>query len=148
MIDFTIENERVLEAGEPRTLNMIMLANLSNACDVFSYKAFTDIRKLCQETKQRGLKATVNKITVLTYVMAGRIMITLSDEYTQDSVTLLGSEDGDPDDHQYGMAGLHGIDGNYDKALDMLEIVTRNWYQYYSNKDTHLFKNPNNISIF
>ena len=133
LIDLMMHNTRTIESGSIRTAEMRTVSNLQNAAQVFSEKSFRDIRKICEKSESRGLKAKFNNMTIMLYTMAGRIMVTLKHD-RGDAVTLVGGEEDSPRSNQ--MAGLHTMFGDTDLALDMLETATHYWYKFYdgSNK--------------
>lgn len=162
MIDLSVKRQMAFHNGDTFTPEMRVLTNLSNACDDFSRTCFHDIRKIHKaEKKERGLSATYVKykkdkegnkteeiaytIKVLTFVVAGRILVTLKNE-KDESVTICGGED-----DQDAIGGLHGIDcDNPDTALDMLTIMSYNWYSLYDKRganDTNLFEVDKQVKI-
>lgn len=140
---------------------MRIVTNLRNACEIFSQRAFNDIRTLHEnEKKERGISAIYNKykldsdgketeevifsLKIMTYCMAGRIMITIKND-KDESVTLCGGED-----RKDSIAGFHGIDGNPNVALDMLEELTECWYVLYDKRgknNTNKFTTDKQIKI-
>src|SRR5437016_1634129 len=115
MINISLENERALEEGRPRTDAMRILSNLRNACEIFAQKSFYQIRKMHEGTSERGLSAeydkyqdsgnpqhSIHRVKILTFCVAGRIMITIKNK-NEDSITLVGGEDPGPNQ----MAGFH-----------------------------------------
>lgn len=152
MIGHCLDNERTLEnngssAGPGvRTPEMRAFSNLRNACEVFSTKSYGDFKKMHNdESKSRGFSAEYHGIKILTYYIAGRIMITVKNK-DEDYITLVGSDEDSPNS----MAGFHGIGCDVDVALDMLEIVTRGWWQIYHITNSEvitLFKTTDNLSI-
>lgn len=144
LIDILMHNSRTVESNGIRTAEMRELTNLRNACEVFSEKSFRDIRKICEKSKTRGLKAKYNDVTIMLYSMAGRIMVTLTNA-AGDSVTLLGGEEDSPRSNQ--MAGLHTMFGDTDKALDMLEIATHYWYKFHDRDGSTLFTEDREVKI-
>lgn len=144
LIDILMHNNRTVESNGIRTSEMRELTNLRNAAEVFSEESFRDIRKICEKSESRGLKAKLNGVTIMLYSMAGRIMVTLNNDNTNDSVTLLGGEEDSPRSNQ--MAGLHTMFGDTDKALDMLEMATHFWYKFHNDKST-LFVEDKEVKI-
>lgn len=153
MMEISMQNYYALRNGTPRTSEMRTYSNLRNACAIFSHRAFQDIRSLHkEERKERGISAVYNKykndadgkptdeilffIKIMTYCIAGRIMVTIKNE-KEDSITLVGGED-DVDS----IAGFHAIDCDPDVALDMLEILEDEWYTLYDKRGA------NNINKF
>ena len=161
MIDIVLDNERAMNIGKERTNKMRMVQNLQNACEIFAKKSFKWIRgkhALKGTGRSRGFSAnipTVQKtswkvdekilkradqksITMLTCDIAGRILITLKTETTW--ISLCGSDSKkDPIN-----AGLHGIGGNPEEALDILEYATQNWYMV---EQLHLMEKNEHIAI-
>lgn len=133
MLDLVIRHER----GEynPKIEQWV---NLSNAADVFAFKAYKDIKRKHSRTNKRGFSFSVEtsrgKFTILTYEVAARIMITIRDEKDQNSVSLVGSTDRD------NIAGLHAIHGSVKKAISMLDYFTQQWYtvKLKSNKNVSM----------
>lgn len=154
MIEQVILNERLLnEGGTPRTLEMRVMSNLRNACDVFARVSFEHIRMIHSKSEVRGLSAELTPgevgecyaMKILTYCMAGRIMITIKNK-NEDYITLCGGED--PGENS--MAGLHAIGCDPNVALDLLEMLTNKWYLVYDNRgknNVNKFKEDSNISI-
>lgn len=143
LIDLIMHNSRTVESNSIRTAEMRTVTNLQNAAQVFSEKSFRDIRKICNKSKSRGLKATFNDVTIMLYSMAGRIMVTLRDK-NDNTVTLVGGEEDSPRSNQ--MAGLHTMFGETDCALDMLETATHFWYKF-NDGNTTLFKEDKEVAI-
>jgi len=150
MMDLTIDNERSLEKNISRSPDMRNLSNLRNACDAFSMTSYRNIQSLHNASTARGISAEYCGIKILTYCLAGRIIVTLTNS-TGDFVSLVGHESDDTTDNpQNGMAGLHGIDCDIDVALDMLEVVTRYWWRLYHTQNSVVvttFVSNENISI-
>lgn len=146
MIDISIANERTLNVGGIRTDAMRIVTNLSNACSVFSDKSFKDIRKLHKKAKTRGVSAEYKGIKILTWCGMGRIVVTVKNMADDSTITLVGGES-DKDS----MAGFHGIDCEPNVALDMLELLTRNWFAIYDDryeeKITTLFTEDRSLSF-
>ncbi len=156
MIELSLENEKALNDGRPRTQEMRIMSNLRNACDVFAQKSFEQIRKIHEKSSFRGFSAEYDKfkdpgdpqhsihgIKISTFCMAGRIMVTIKNTKNGNSVTLLGGEEKGSNQ----MAGLHAIDGDPTEALDMLEALTRNWYTFYGRNGKNLFSVDKNLTI-
>jgi len=160
LIDLCLLNEKTLNDGGKRFPKMRVYTNLRNACEVFSSKCYEDIRKIHSESLNRGWSAELLPhevgqmfpfemkkddpfaIKVLTYCMAGRIMITIKN-IREDSITLVGGED----PGKNSMAGFHGIDCEIpDVALDMLEQLTHKWYLIY-NKNNNRFRKEEKLTI-
>ena len=157
MMEISMQNYYALRNGTTRTPEMRTYSNLRNACAIFSQRAFQDIRTLHkEEKKERGISAVFEKtseenpdkilftVKVMTYCIAGRIMVTIKNE-KEDSITLVGGED-DVDS----IAGFHAIDCDPDIALDMLEILEENWFSLYDNRrvnNTTKFKVDKQIQI-
>ena len=151
MINASIANERALEPnngmGLPRTPEMRVLSNLRNACEIFAIKTYEDIKLIHKNSEERGLSAELLPhevgepfaMKILTYYIAGRIITTLSNA-NGDYVSLCGGEES--------IAGLHAINCDPNIALDMLEMLTRNWYLVYDKRmKVDKFKSDKNISL-
>ncbi len=144
LLEIVMHNTRAVESNSIRTSEMRQVTNLRNACDVFSEKAFRHIRKICADSKSRGLKAKFNDITIMIYSMAGRIMVTIRHTDEETTLTLVGGEEDSLRSNQ--MAGLHTIYGDTDKALDMLETATHYWYKFYDETNI-LFTEEKDVKI-
>jgi len=70
--------------------------------------------------KERGESLEYNGLKILTFVMAGRVMITLEDD--RSSLTLITAED-DPQSRM----GIQGIDAREHQAHDLLERAMHAW---------------------
>lgn len=137
------------ERGE-RSDQIYEYINLSNAADAFCYEHFQRIRDLHKNSNNRGFSMTLPReikwfnydqiqsstdgkeyeivkgtehrtITMRSFIMSGRIMITIANE-KGDSVTMLGTED---DHRAIGNAGLHGINSMAAEAMELLDICKK-----------------------
>lgn len=151
MCDLVIENEKARHENKDRTVEMFDLINVRNACTVFALISFEDFRNIHKKAKTKGLVAEHLGFKIATFCMCGRIMITLSKSNDPERyISMLGSEDGEA---YKSIAGIHGINCESDIAIDWLENLTDNWYQFYDkrtkDKSFHvdLFKESNNVMI-
>lgn len=144
MLDLVVRKERGERSPETREVT-----NLMNAAEAFCNKHFELIRNMHKESDSRGFSGTLPRhikhrnydqikssvsgipysivegtegqtITTRSYVMAGRIMFTMTTE-TGDHVTVLAVED--PNDSKH-VGGLHTIDMNIEDALELLDVCT------------------------
>src|ERR1035437_2998990 len=92
MIDLVLANDKALREGEPRTPEMRVFSNLRNACDIFAQTYFHNIREIHEKSDDRGHTAIYKDLKIMTYCMAGRIMVTVKNK-NEDSITLVGGED-------------------------------------------------------
>ena len=92
------------------------------ATEEFSKRAYSDIRDVnAAETKHRGMSYTFEGNKILTFNVAGRIMVTLRNAKDEDTyVSLVGAEDS-------GDAGFHGVHGESGEILSLLKWFTENW---------------------
>lgn len=87
-----------------------------------------------QKQTDRGLKAETTEFEALLFSSAGRVLITLTDTESKESITLITAEDEKPyarreltGSEDMGPMGIQGLDCTEDAALYLLELAMANF---------------------
>lgn len=118
MLDCAILNERGENNDEIRTYR-----NIRNAAEIFAIKAFLSVINANLTISGRSLSDEVDSNKIMTYCVAGRIMVTL--QHGDNTVSIVGADD----PKSKNRAGLQSANGDVDEILDVLEFFTSNWYK-------------------
>jgi hypothetical protein len=105
------------------------LDRIQAAVDVFDRNVWRSLRAHLKGHCERGESLEFQGMKVLTFVVAGRVMITLEDEAS--SLTLITTEDEDS------RMGIQGIAAREHQALDLLERATLAWELGHRTKPDH-----------
>ena len=116
MIDLVLKRER----GCKWNKDILSFTNMENAIEVFTNKHFNDILTFSNSINKKGFESNNGSYKLLGYVIAGRLMVTIS--FKETSVTIVGA----------GVVskispGIQSIKGNSKDVVEMLYHLTQKW---------------------
>ena len=105
------------------------------------------LKELIEKSDSRGMSGTFNGVSLMTYVMCGRVMITLekpSSKYpnSNDSFTIIGVEP--PDKPQFGWQSVYAT---MDQAKDMVKRVVDGWSELTPDQAKSIFKDSDSVTL-
>ena len=120
----------ILSVREPNSATAASKAfrELTTCVEKFSNVAFSKIRSVNSIAKTRGLTYNFEGNKILTYCVAGRIMVTLRCSKDRNLfVSLVGAEEASRFSPNSGNAGLQGVYGELEDVLELLNWFAENW---------------------
>jgi hypothetical protein len=110
----------------PRITTQAFLVETANRIQLdfrintFNSAVYSSIVERNKKSSNRGFKATIGKTTLLSYCVAGRILINLVNRKYSYFAMCGGDNTGD-------MAGIQGMNATYEEMFEMLDEVTTKW---------------------
>lgn len=83
---------------------------------------FPAIKVKMNKSQNKGFKAELESFSVLAYQYAGRILVTLRENGSDDYISLVGSDSSSDIE-----IGIQGYYGNIHRLLNILDVVTQKW---------------------
>jgi hypothetical protein len=116
MTQLVIEMVGLQREGKQLSSEHLLLEALTQKVREFDQSVWSDLHGIVNECPTRGMSFRTPGFSLLTYTMAGRVMLTFEDPIS--SVTTLTA-----DGEGAGRMGLQGIDSTFTHAINLLDTA-------------------------